>query len=42
MSLGMGGTLPPCTLLQVGTDYTLEELLQRHKLTAKHLEEDEK
>ncbi|MBQ1217882.1 MAG: hypothetical protein IIX85_07975 [Clostridia bacterium] len=37
-----GGTLPPCTLLQVGTDYTLEELLQRHKLTAKHLEEDEK
>lgn len=25
--------LPPCTLLQAGTDRTLEELLQRHKLT---------
>lgn len=36
-----GGRLPPCTLLQLGNDRTLEELLQRHKLTAQCLEEDE-
>lgn len=35
-----GGLLPPCTLLQIGTDRTLEELLQRHKLTAQCLEEE--
>ncbi|MBO5248246.1 MAG: hypothetical protein J6B54_02990 [Clostridia bacterium] len=28
-----GNLLPSCTLLQVGTDRTLEELLQRHRLT---------
>ncbi len=28
-----GGRLPPCTFLEAGTDRTLEELLQRHRLT---------
>lgn len=31
---GQANRLPPCTLLQLGTDRTLEELLQRHHLTA--------
>ncbi len=29
-----GKLIPPCTTLQAGTDRTLEELLQRHRLTA--------
>ncbi len=32
------GSLPPCTLLQAGTDRTLEDLLKRHNLTAEELE----
>lgn len=35
------GILPPCTALQIGTDYTLEELLKRHRLTPQHLESEE-
>ena len=31
---GEANRLPPCTPLQLGTDRTLEELLQRHHLTA--------
>ena len=31
-------TLPPCVLLQVGTDRTLEDLLKEHSLTAEELE----
>lgn len=33
------GIIPPFTPLQAGQDSTLEELLNRHKLTAQHLEE---
>lgn len=38
------GQISPCTLLQAGTDRTLEDLLQRYNLTAKslNLEEEEK
>lgn len=31
-------TLRPCTLLQVGCDHTLEDLLKQHSLTAEELE----